>query len=296
MSNRQLAALFALATAVFVAPAAPQNPNPAGSARQQVVIFGASLSAGFADPTSKGPDGEVNRTYKLDAAFKKAWPRAVARIYNFSDLMMFMQPEERGKKQIEAARKRKPDLLLGIDFLIWFGYGSKQGKFADDEIDAVRLKQLDKGLVLLEGFKCPIVVGDYPDMHGASPHMLPRRMIPNVATLGALNKRLRTWAKTRKTVHVFPLASFVKEAVTRKQVYPWGDGEQVALPKNFLLQSDRLHATRLGTLVVVLRVAEALPSVMPESHPLLRPNVTFKGLVEAAGIEDDVPAPKPVKK
>jgi len=296
MSNRQVAAVFTLATAVLAAPVAPQETKPSGSVRQQVVILGASVSAGFADPTSKGPDGEVNRTYKLDRAFKKAWPRAVARIYNFSDLLMFMQPEERGKKQIEAARKLQPDLLVAIDFLVWFGYGSKQGKVADDDIDAVRLQQLDKGLALLEGFQCPIVLGDYPDMHGASTNMLPPSMIPNVATLGALNKRLHQWAKTRKTVHVFPLASFVKAAVTLEQVYPWGDQQQVALPKNFLLQSDRLHATRLGMLVVVLRIAEALPSILPRSHPLLRPRVTFKGLVEAAGIEDDVPTPRSIKK
>ena len=42
--------------------------------------------------------------------------------------------------------------------------------------------------------------------------------------------------------------------------------------------------------------AEALPSILRKSHPLLRPKVTFKSLVEAAGSEDDLPTPWSIKK
>ena len=293
MSNRKLVAHFAVAIAAFVTVAfAQKKPTPA---RQKVVVVGASLSAGFADPTSKGPDGEVNRTYKLDVAFKKAWPRSVARLYNFGDMMMFSDPEARGKKQIESAKRTKPDLLLGIDFLTWFGYGGTHGRVKKNEVDPVRMKQLEKGLALLDGLKCPIVAGEFPDMHGASTHMLPMSMIPNVATINALNKRLREWAKTRKHIFVFPLARFVQEAVSKKQIYPWGNAQQVTLPKRFLLQSDRLHATKIGTLVVVLRVVEALPGILSATHPLLGPKVTFKGLVEAAKLEDALPEPVALK-
>ncbi len=297
MLNRRLTSLFALAIAFSGACAVAQvSSKPEKTkTRQEVVIVGASVSAGFADPTSKGDDGKVNRTYRLDVAFKKAWPRTLARVANFSDLRMFMAPELYGKNQLASAKKRKPDLLIGIDLMVWFGYGSTYGKVKKGEVDTKRIALQAKGLALLGDFKCPVILGDYPDMHGASSHMLPQRMIPNVVTLAALNNKLREWAKAHKNVTVFPLANFVKEAVTKKQTYPFGKGKVIEFPKNFLLQSDRLHATRVGTLVVVLRLAQALQSILPAKHPLLGPKVTFKGLIEAAGLVDDIPEPTRIK-
>lgn len=284
MTSPSLRTVFALVIACFTAPAVGQNST---TKPPNVVVVGASVSAGFSDPTSKREDGLSNRTYTLDVALKKAWPRGVARIKNYANMAMFARPLAAGRRQIDLAKKRKPDLLIAVDFPFWFGYGfSARGE--KGELEKARLELQKKGLAMLEEFQCAIVAGDYPDMRGASTKMLPRYMIPNEATIKALNENLRAWASKRKNVQVFPLANFVKEAVDKEKTYPYGK-DKVVFPKNYLLQSDRLHPTRLGALVLVLHLTEALPAILPKDSPLLRTEVTLKGLVEKAGIEGDLP-------
>jgi hypothetical protein len=141
---------------------------------------------------------------------------------------------------------------------------------------------------MLAELDCPLLIGDYPDMQGASSKMLPRSMIPNRKTIEALNAALRAWAKSRRNVQVLALAEFVETAVSKDQTMAFG-ARQVVFPRNFLLQSDRLHATRLGMLVLVTRLTQLLPRLLTPGHPLLGPDVTLKGLVEAAHLESELP-------
>lgn len=269
--------------AVGVGPLLAQNPPR----RAKVCIIGASVSAGFEDLTSRQADGSVNRSYRLDVALRKAWPRALARVYNLSNPLMFRGPAESGRQQIDAAKRVAPDLVLAVDFPFWFGYG-RSPRGADDQIEASRLALQQRGLSLLAELECPLLIGDYPDMRGASTKMLPRAVIPNRRTIEALNAALRAWAKPRRNVQVLSLAEFVEAAVTKDQTMAFG-ARQVVFPKNFLLQSDRLHATRIGMLVLVTQLTQLLPQVLAPEHPLLGPRVTLKGLVEAADLESDLP-------
>lgn len=291
MVNRCWPAVSALAIALTACSALAQA-EPAAVKRQKVVVIGASVSAGFEDPTSKREDGSVNRSFKLDLVFKKVWPRKVARVYNAANLLMFQDAVGAGQRQVDLAKKVGADLVIALDFPFWFGYGfpSFDSVVKKGEISKSRMAEQQKCFKMLDELKCPVLIGDYPDMRGASTKMMPRYMIPNLATIVALNEELHAYAAKRKNVHVVSLAKFVKRAVTEPQTYPFGD-DKVVFPKYHLLQADRLHATRLGVVVITTHLLSALPGVLAKDSPLLGHGATLKSLVKTMRLEDDVPPP-----
>jgi len=255
------------------------------------VVIGASVSAGFEDPTSRHEDGSVNRSFKLDVVLKKVWPREVARVYNAANLLMFQAPERAGRRQVDMAKKVQADLVVAIDFPFWFGYGFA-GASKPGEVSKRRMASQKKCLALLDELKCPVLLGDYPDMRGASTKMLPRSMIPNGPTIKALNAEVQAYAARRKNVHLVSLAKYVERAVTVPQTYPLGDKE-VVFPKNYLLQSDRLHATRLGVVVITTHILSALPGTLAKDSPLLRHGATLQSLVRALRLQSALPQEEP---
>ncbi|MEE2887095.1 MAG: hypothetical protein VX951_06650 [Planctomycetota bacterium] len=292
MMNRSWPAVSGLAIAL-IAISVPAQEAPAVVKRQKVVVIGASVSAGFEDPTSKQADGSVNRSFKLDLVFKKVWPRKVARVYNAANLLMFQDPVGGGQRQVDLAKKVEADLVVAVDFPFWFGYGfpSFDSVVKKGEISKPRMAVQQECFKMLDELKCPILIGDYPDMRGASTKMLPRHMIPNAATIAALNEKLHAYAGKRKNVHIVSLAKFVKRAVTVPQTYSYGDGE-VVFPKNYLLQADRLHATRLGVVVITTHALSALPKMLKKDSPLLDHGATLKTLVKSMRLEDEIPQDK----
>ena len=271
----------------LTAPWVQAQDEPGAVKRQRVVVIGASVSAGFEDPTSRLEDGSVNRSFKLDQVLKKVWPREVARVYNAANLLMFQDPAGAGRRQVDLARKLKADLVIAIDFPFWFGYGFG-GAAKPAEVSKRRMALQKKCLDLLDELECPILLGDYPDMRGASTKMLPRYMIPNGPTIKALNEQIHAYATKRKNVRLVPFAKYVKRAVSEPQTYPYGD-KKIVFPKYYLLQSDRLHATRLGVVVVTTHVLSALPDALAKDSPLLRHDATLRSLVRALRLEDALP-------
>src|SRR5690606_23986838 len=127
-------------------------------------------------------------------------------------------------------------------------------------------------------------VGDYPDMSGADPRMLSPRQIPSPEVLAALNAALREWAASRPNVHLFPLGDFVARVKREGAPVRVEDGE-VRVPPELLLQSDRLHTTRLGVAVLGARIHEALAQALAAGHPLRPRELPFAALVEATDAE-----------
>ena len=251
----------------------------------EVVVIGASVSAGYTNCLSTREDGVSNRTVTLDYPFKKVWPKALARVRNFSNIVMFRDPERSGQQQVERTNKVDADLVVAIDYLFWFCYGNpRQG----------RMTKLERGLKALEALECPLIVGDIPNMRGAQAYMLKASMIPDVDTLAAMNARVRAWAADRETVTVFSLAASVRNVKTGEQVLDYDGEESFVLPRNFTLQSDLLHTTRFGATLLAYQVVEALPSVLGQRHPLVPQDLSLKKLVEALGIEEDLPPKKKV--
>lgn len=274
-----LGAVFAVAA---VAPSQAKAPAQAAEKkRQEVVILGASLSAGFACPWPD-EDGNPNRTERLKKALGSLWDRDTARVRDLSDLLTFQSPVKKQTPRVARAMKADPDLLLGIDFMFWFGYGSVWSPKRD-----ARLERQQQAFAMLEKFDCPIVLGDYPDMTGADPRMLRQSQIPKPAVLKELNKRLHEWADARDHVTVFPLAEWVAQMKKEgRSVYV--EDEEVQLGPKALLQSDRLHPTKLGLAVVVDGLTKILLTALPDDSPLRADDVEFTDVVEVVGAEEEL--------
>ena len=140
------------------------------------------------------------------------------------------------------------------------------------------------GLELLDRLQCPIILGDYPDVTGADARILHPRMIPDEESLAELNRRLHAWAEERARVHIFPLAAWVKQLVNEGYALPLEKGP-LQTPPRYLLQSDKLHATRLGMALLGYQVQALASRALPDGHSLVRDTVSLDSIITAIGAE-----------
>ena len=148
-----------LAGMSLVAPLLPSQSqdgtavDPAIRERDQpprMAIVGASVSAGFVDGPLTGGDPE-NRTVPLQKILH-GWLKDIdGSVRTHADPLFFRDPVGKGKVQIKRALAGEPDVIVGIDFLFWYGYGYPRGAGSEQE---QRLRRLDKGLQELERCKC----------------------------------------------------------------------------------------------------------------------------------------------
>lgn len=252
---RSFALPLVLVTALATAHAAPQAAKPAAvpsaaaapkrHAVEQVAIVGASLSEGFQAAPGWG------------AAFEASFARAGKVASNHSSSLVFMDLAGYGLAQAELALEEAPTLLLAIDYLFWFGYGSQDvdGKPVADE--AQRLEMLERGLKSLEKFECPLVLGDFPNMSEAVGRILMPAQMPKAETLDKLNRRLREWAAPRENVVVIGLSSWVEELKSGKAIRI-GERTYAAEVTKTWLQEDRLHPTVAGLAALATLVQHEL--------------------------------------
>jgi hypothetical protein len=223
----------------------------------RVAVLGASVSDGF------GLDEEMGaRTVFadiVDAALKTTHDA----VYNKASAFFFTDPAGTARDAIEAAKKKDPTLVVGIDYLFWFGYGHVP-------VESDRLARFDKGLASLESFTCTVLVGDLPDMspalEGESPlthrPMLRREQIPTADSLKKLNDRLTSWSAEHKNVVVVPVAAMLTrlrandEIALRGNVWPKDAGTR-------LLQKDLLHPTLEGAIAVWIVAQDCLVRARP---------------------------------
>ena len=192
-----------------------------------------------------------------------------------SEVLTFLNPVQLQSRKIAAVLRDEPALVMALDFMIWFGYGRVKGG------DQARFGLQKRGLELLEKLDCPIVLGDYPDMHGADPKMLAPAQIPSVETLAQLNGALREWAAGRDNVRIFPLSEWVARAKQGQTKIPV-EGRELTVGTESLLQSDRLHPTRLAMALIGVRLASAVDSLLPADSPLRIGEVGFDAMVDQA--------------
>src|SRR5690606_35315797 len=108
-------------------------------------------------------------------------------------------------------------------------------------------------------------------MRDIDPRMLAPHAIPDAETLAELNARLRAWAATRPNVRLFSLGERLRDLRERKREIALGRDRLVLEPAH-LLQTDRLHVTRLGMAVLASEVVAALADALPD-EPLLHAEV-----------------------
>jgi len=225
-------ALFLALAPICLPPQAPQAAAPRRDPLERVVVVGASLSAGFG--------AEHTFVEALQASLRLHPDRP---ILGLGDVLFFTSPKAAGSKQVEAALDANPSLVVAIDFLFWFGYGTQGARGAPITEEAQRLELLEVGLGLLEDFECPLVIGDFPDMSAAVGTMLVQAQVPTPSTLPLLSRRVREWAAARPATVVLPLSELVAKL---------GKGGEVQIGRHTfhadtpLLQADHLHPTLAG--------------------------------------------------
>lgn len=226
-----------------------REPAPESSRLERVVVIGASLSAGFG--------AERSFVDVLAASLRAANQPPLG----LGDELFFTAPLATGTRQVGAARDAEPTLVVALDFLFWFGYGTTDAQGGAIELEAERLELLERGLDLLEVFECPLVVGDFPDMSAAVGKMLSSEQMPAQTTLPLLSRRVREWAAEREHTLVLPIAEIAAQIAAGSSAST-GQAIQIGRhtfpPGARLLQTDELHPTLDGLAAVAQLVCDQL--------------------------------------
>ena len=248
------------AAAKKTGPAAPDAKTTDPTARkepllQKVAVIGASISNGFGLDPQRPQDPRFNLAKVVDRSIRG--PHAPP--LDLSSSLTFMDPHGTAKAARETLLAEKPSLIVAIDFLFWFGYGT--GKDAEG-----RMASLEQGLDLLEGLTGPILLGDLPDVRHVleTPHpIIPADAIPTKDSLARLNNRITNWARGRNNVILVPAADLMRSLVAGEEVR-CGPNTWTKEAAGALLQPDRLHATLEGTAALWVMAADRLRAGRPE--------------------------------
>jgi hypothetical protein len=242
-------------TAPKTAPkAAPVAAAPAKvAALEHIAVIGASISAGFGLDDSKESFAEstIQLSNIIDASLNVAHQPTVSA----ATMLFFMNPQQCSTQSMALIAKEKPTLVVGLDYLFWFGYGS--GKDLKEE---TRIARVDAALKELEPLTCTILLGDLPDMTlatKASEPMLQANQVPQPDTLKKINANITAWCAAHKNVVLVPLADLTAKVQSDSEVTVRGN----TWPKGSiakLMQKDRLHTTLEGTCAVWALAADCL--------------------------------------
>jgi lysophospholipase L1-like esterase len=255
-SRRLFLVLLALLAPLAPAPAfqtVAEHPVPAArkgeALLERVAVIGASGSAGY----GLGVDGN-KAPLTLARVIESGLLARHEALLDASSELTFAHALGSSKHALQALEKHDPTLVVALDYLFWFGYGASWGG------EKERLAALELGLKSLEGLRCPILLGDFPDMRSAlkaKAPVLPPQAVPDPATLAKLNERLAAWAKEHENVIVVPISKLMGTLLS---------GEELRVGPNLwrsgtvstLLQEDGLHPTLEGTTGMWLFAAERL--------------------------------------
>lgn len=278
-------------------PAPAAAPGPAPALYRKVFLIGASVSAGFCTDEALGGSRTPEFRFRnyLDAALTGAHEPVVSE----ASKLLFFDPGKSLGKQVEAANAAQPSLVLGLDALFWFCYGS--GQTSDQ-----RLAHFEEGLKLLEKIDLPLVVGDLPDASRAVGGILSQDEMPEPEILVRCNQRLKSWASGRPNVVLFPLAEMMKATGAGEEFTfagrTWAKGKS-----GELLQGDHLHPSPAGlaalavaTLQAADPAAKAPAAAVRSDLDAIRDEAVAAGVKQAAEIaelrrraESPLPPPPP---
>lgn len=212
----------------------------------RVVVIGASVTYGFASFVVDGPPGTAPTWVRFHHALTASLETGTVAA-NHSSALFFQDPLSVGRQAVASTLREAPSLVVGIDFLFWYGYGpTGRTPGTDDDLER-RQARLERGLDELERLGVPVLVGDLPDMRDSNLRMLPARFRPSAEHLALLNQRILDWAEERSSVRIFDLGRMVEGL---------RGGERYGVPEGIeLMQGDGLHPTPDGLLVVARAVA-----------------------------------------
>ena len=231
----------------------------------RVVVTGASVSSGFgvATPPIKGDLGAypVNMKHIMEGVITSEHED----VKFFGDILFFKNSRANAKAYIEKINDYKPTLVVGVDFLFWFGHGTPP---VGGDISQYRLEKLNFALDLLGELKVPIIVGNLPNVRQAIGKMLSANQVPTSETLEKLNERIHEWGEEHPNVTVVDVFDLSNKLMNDEAItflgHTWPAGS-----KSKLLQQDMLHTTFEGTVAASMMVAEEINVGCIETDPKL---------------------------
>lgn len=235
----------------WAAPQAPRCPDPLA----RIAVIGASASAGWGVVVPGEPSTDPIPIHHTHVDLADVLPvvlmEASPVMSRHTDISFFVAPRKVGRVEMDAALAADPTLIVGVDFLFWYGYGARP--------DTSRMALLEQGLRELDRWEGPMLVGDIPDVSEAALvepiALISKRQVPSPQMLIALNRRIHAWAAERANVHVVPLA----DTVSRWQQGIPPDLNGHAWPAGCrIMQFDRLHPTAEGLVALAELVAEVI--------------------------------------
>jgi lysophospholipase L1-like esterase len=233
---------------------------------ERPIIIGASASAGFGislrEHGAKPGDG-VGVSLADILRVAHGAPRTVEA---YSSSMAFANPGPILSGEMQRALRHSPSVVIGIDFLFWYVYGTNDATGAPMGTREQRLANTDRGLAQMDlalAQRIPVIVGDIPDMKAAIGKMLGREQVPDASTLDAVNARIREWASSRPGARVFSLRESVMSISTNGSMRAGGTDWSVDDHGPLLLR-DELHPSFAGLVAVASAVIESAATLLPE--------------------------------
>ena len=233
----------------------PDFGEPGPIAR--ITTAGASASAGFGVFTMKDSlIGRIPGGCSLGRTLKAAVGDAVV-VSDMGTSMFFTAPHRFGERIIERVNDNPPDILVAIDFLFWFAYGTIGPDGTNMRTASERMASLDIGLDLLDTFQGPMIVGDLPNMSDAIGGFISRSQVPTPKVLNALNAKIFAWASERSRVRIFPLAKLLTQ-LNSQEPFSIGPHRWETTELKNVIQRDRLHPTLTGQIALIQMVEDIL--------------------------------------
>ena len=253
----------AATAAPLEATAAPHAS--ADSLFSRPVVIGASASDGFGlsvrEHGAKPGDGVSVSLADIFRVGRHSRPT----VEGYASSMAFVNPGPILSGEMDRALRRSPSIVIGIDYLFWYVYGTKDASGAPMRTAEERLANLDRGLAQLDralSRGIPVIVGDILDMKAAIGKMLSRAQVPDPATLDAVNARIRGWAQSRPGARVFGLHESVSSITTNGSLRAGGTEWSVDDHGPLLLR-DELHPSFPGLVAVASSVVESAATLLP---------------------------------
>ncbi|MSR28386.1 MAG: hypothetical protein EXS03_02275 [Phycisphaerales bacterium] len=259
-------------------PTAAPSIEP-GHLYDRIAVVGASASDGFGvvirwDISEANPHPvaiHLNLTTVLRHAARaglpanEGAPRPI--IHHYASGLFFASPGTVGRSEVDRALKSKPTLVIALDYLFWWVYGTVDGSGQPMADEAARLANLELGLsqldrVLAEG--TPIIIGDLPNMKDAIGKMLSAAQVPSPETLVKANERIGAWVSTRPGVRMVPLAAILA-SLKRGETVTLGGSQWDPAKCGAMLQGDQLHPTFCGTVALAAGIMMTASEFDPSS-------------------------------
>ena len=270
------------ATQSVPAPATTQStPSETSSPVERVATIGASATAGFGVYFWRIEDDRPVRDSTTLAKYLRAASGETIVVSDLGTGQFFMNPAGIGRMQVDRAIASEPDLVIGIDFIFWFCYGTVGPDARRMRTVEDRLAMLERGLEILGDITdagIPLLVGDVPDMSAARGRILAASQVPDPRTRNLMNTRIRAWVAEHPEAELFSLDRLQRLLVSDEPIEV--DGETLdELERALLVQKDRLHPTLGGLAVIVDSVVRRA-----REHPLLTGRMPEIDTGYAAGI------------